>query len=786
MSTLNDPVSPTANPVQPQPAATGSADGSKDLGRGISSIKSRVANVATNIYQYDTGGNAPRSKELSPDDHFEDYDRAQLRDLTGEVVFDEDEIRRLEAALCEHHILVLTGEEEVGKATIATLLAARVDLTWQDLGGPILISSGLAMDVTVSLDKVSEDQGQYAGRLLIFRDAFASRNPDLLRIPQELDSRRLGRLQARLASCGTFLILTTDRSKLPGSDAEERLKGLEILQEVKGPGPVHLLKDLHRRAAALGLSAGEEDRESLVRTVAEHGPRVVADLRSVSRLKRFVQFYLLDVARNLLDLDEALARARNREAWLLSELPKDLESWAFALALVLAQPLPQPDGVPWYPFYRLWREIAGHLRRELRLPRQPRAAQDLMMSRELLDNVRALVRSAPYPVAATVQFEAAIDPANLWEVLLGSGRSLTSSLVPLLQTLAEKGETAVLEVAAQALGRIGRLSPKDLVAPLIFRWSDSQAPFHFHVALGHLLHGVFGEADPSYREGCLRQFRHSALSRHGKDTWPGAVALREIGRLDLSLAVGELVDMLGRELRDRLGSVSPDDREVLRIFEEHRRLIATRIGLVEEEEDRIREVLDLATPVLFNEEAQQQVLAAVQYSLVGLCFSRGPIRVLGELQRRLLERVGGRLGPLLTLLYLRPDGIEDTLERNKTSVALQSGEDGMTTGTVSVHNVVLFAAFEDGAVEILRNFLEGVFRGSEAFPGVIARSFRARFVRMLKAWANDAVLLGGTLEICVALFGELLASKDQELRELVFQLLQRDPTSPRRAQNFPN
>ena len=330
------------------------------------------------------------------------------------------------------------------------------------------------------------------------------------------------------------------------------------------------------------------------------------------------------------------------------------------------------------------------------------------------------------------------------------------------------------ETAARALGRIGRVDPMNVIFPLLHQWSESDAPNRHRVALGRMMQGILGGRDPEYRELCLRQLRYTSLWRSGKDVWPGAVALREIGRLDLALAVRELVDLLGRGLRDRPGHVSRLDREFLRAYEEQRRSGEREEGPVREE-DRIQEALQIATPVMFSGEEELHALAAVQFALVGLCLAGSPIRVLVELDRRLRERAEGKLLPLLPLLFLRTGGIADLLERNKTSMPLTEAEEGRATVTVSVNDLLFFASFEDGAMERLCEVLTTVFKGIDEFPGLIARSLKAKFVLLLKSLARDAVQIPDMQNACAMLFGLLLDSEDRELKETVFQMLKRDP-----------
>lgn len=762
------PAEPAAPPpLEPEGEAPPPAD-SGDFGSRIEEIRARTVNLGGTVHQYDVSifeRETSRPQELSPA-HFQVWDPQQLASFADEAVYDAEEVGRLEGALFERRLLVITGEEEVGKGAMALLLAARAGFRVGGACPQVLYSPGLGDDVSVSLDRLSEKGGRCAGRLLIFRDAFASQNEGLLRIPRELDPSQLVRLQQRLEASGTLLILTSDRARLPGADSEPRLKSLGILEVVKGPGRELLLRDLHRRAERLGLDQGASDE--VRRVVAEHGQRIVEELLSVPRIDRFVRFYLLEVAKANLPLEEALARVRNRETWLLSELSNDPEAWAFALALVLAQPLRSPDGVPWYPFYLLWREVVGHLRRELRLPREPRAAASLIVGRELLDRVRARVRRVP-PGADTVQFQSSVDPEALWEALLGPGRSLASSLAPLLQRLAEDGDFALRETAARALGRIGRVDPVNLVFPLIHRWSEPDAPFQRRATLGRMLQGIFSGRDVDYRELCLRQLRYTALWRAGKAVGPGVVALREIGRLDLALAVRELVDLLGRGLRDRLGHVSQHDREVLRYYEQRLRSEKDM-----DEERRLRKSLELAAAVMYGEDEELEVLDAVQFSIVGLCLSGSPIRVLKELRQRLQERAEGRLLPLLALLLLQTGGIADRLERNKTSLPVTEAEEGKAAVSAAINDLVLYASFEDGAVETLSEILATIFRGIGEFPGLIARSFKRRFELLLKSLARDAVQIPDIQNACAALFAALLDAEDRDLKEVVFQMLKRE------------
>ena len=184
-------------PPDPMEGTAPSAADPGNLGSRIEKILSRTANVAETVNHYEVsvfGRESSRPQDLSLDHHFQAWNCQELDDFAGNAVYEEEEIHRLEEALAEYRLLVITGEEEIGKGSIALLLAARLSTSTQ-----VFYSKGLGNDVAVSLERLSEKGGRCSGGLLIFRDAFVSQNQGLLRIPRELDSGQFGRLQQRLA-----------------------------------------------------------------------------------------------------------------------------------------------------------------------------------------------------------------------------------------------------------------------------------------------------------------------------------------------------------------------------------------------------------------------------------------------------------------------------------------------------------------------------------------------------------------------------------------------------------
>lgn len=755
------PTAPSDVPPSPVPAPTnGSPADREKVEAGIKEIMGRQVSLGGDINNILLGPQAP-ARDLSPE-HFKILEPRDLESLTDGVAFAHEDLERLEEILTGRRILVIAGEEEVGKGTMALLLASR--LRGSDLPRLTLCAEGLASEVRVSLDRMAGDRQAFGDRTIVFEDAFEARNRDLLRFVRALDPGRLDQLRGRLEEAGTYVIFTSDSSRLPGEDLLHLLSNLSVLHELRGPGPDEVRRFLAERARSLSLEAVDGACRSRVEAFLEQqSHRLMDDLRTIPRIARFLDSHLLQILVGGIEIEQALRKFRHRADWLLTDLAEDPEAWSFVLALVLAQPMPTPHGVPWFQLQRLWHVLCRHLRRELRSFGPAR----LVLDSVFLEKVGAEVRRSPFS-SDCVRFRAPIDPEALWEHLLGSGRALVGSVAPLLRELAEGNDFTLRECAARALGRIGRMDPRHMTYPLIHGWSHSSSEGH-HAALGLLFQGILAARDSEYGEACLYQLRRSIWNGYQIDA--GAVALREIGAVDLVLALGDLVEMLSGLLGEWKGQVRPEDHEVLRLAEQLRRLQAESSGAGREWMDKGRQI---ATPLLFDSRREQAGLDAVQYALVGLCFALDPVDVLAELRDQLARRAEGRLLPLLALLFLRQGGIADILERHKLPIPLlPDGAEGAKT--VRLGELVVALSRGTEAVRSLARVVEAVFRGTGTFPGWICRSFRERLRDLLKTWARESLEVPQIRDACTDLFAELLASSDSELKDLVFRLLQQDP-----------
>src|SRR5919106_5780836 len=101
--------SPGGGSPSPDPSPPAPTDASDNL--DIAKILADKVNVGNNVYDIEV--DLSRAKLLSRDSHFELWTGEELNRHTADAVFELEEIRRLEEALGEHRLLLITGEEEM-------------------------------------------------------------------------------------------------------------------------------------------------------------------------------------------------------------------------------------------------------------------------------------------------------------------------------------------------------------------------------------------------------------------------------------------------------------------------------------------------------------------------------------------------------------------------------------------------------------------------------------------------------------------------------------------------
>jgi hypothetical protein len=717
-----------------------------------------------------------RVEELSRR-HFAPY--AELKPLFGAAAYDEEELQRLECICERHRVAVIAGDPAVGKGTFARLVAARLSGA-SEPPRPVFETPPLAPEIHAPLRQLA-DGTTFEGGIWLFRDFLVTRHRDLQLFVDELNEVSLDSLGKHLTKAQAYLLLTSDNSHLE-EGVRVRLDALGILHVTKGPESGQVLRLLQRKAEMLAQPprADLEMRLEAKEIVDRKGADIVARLRTPPRVILFLERYLLKIAKKEITLDRALELAAGRvdhlAEWLLRDLVSDLETWAFALALVLAQPVPPHRGAPWLLVHELAQAIARHLRLLLR---EPRARGTVIEDEGRLDRLGAEVIRFPFPGWDVARFRDESYPEKLWRVLLGPGRELLSVLLPLLRRLAEDRSRSfeTRSLAACALGRGGELDARAVIFPALAEWSRSEREMDDYRIRGHLLQGVLGSPPSSFSEACLRQMRQSVETAMGERAWAPALTLGTLAETELSLAIDGLVLLAHANLVGLDLNLDRAEEDELRRNEE---LFTAALKSLEGQ----AKSLDLVTPILCrDEEDPLRALMAVQYALVGLCLFHGPLTPLRELASRLVVHDGGRLVALPALLLWRQGGIVDVLEGDY-ALSLTQGLSWRNSVQGVASRFLAAAAAEPNGAEELAELLSGSYLQTGKLPGTFARYLRSRLRDRVREWVLQIAATAGQPDVWQAgrtLCSTLLRSRVSGLKEDIHLLLREDPELTRRG-----
>lgn len=731
-------------------------------------LEARSLDVSGLLKKYEncTFGSEQEVTRTLSREHFKALGREDLARLAAEIVTDEAEVGEVVATLRETRLFFLVGERQLGKGALACSVAARLVHRESDLAGT-LVTAGVERSLRVDLDALIEEHGPFVGQVVVIEDAFDEGNQGLASFATQLDGSQRSLLRSRLEDAGSYLVLTSTPDRLPVG--VEQLESLGLATSLTPPAPQFLRKSILQRAAKRRSEEGSEvaSAEEVEALVADEKDRLVSRLRTVPRALRFVDSHLFRVVAGELSLEAALERLDDLEFWLLRELAEDLDAWSFTLALTLASSGSHSRWVPWLQLFKLWRVVRQALESELEGDRKKRtrSPESLLVDRRFLGRVRAMVARLPYPLGECVSFSDPTYPERLWEVLLGSGRALLALLHPRLRELAEGEDFALRELAARSLGRTGELDPNAVALPLLAAWTRKDAPRRFHLALGELLTGALRSEDPTYHRVCLHHLRRSLQRSSGPEVEAAIVSLSRLGQSELSVAMAEL----RRVAEKRLGHVVDDVQQLYREC-------ITLEGQLDMREDRLHEkLLALLADALFD-DFQLSVLQAVQYSLIGLCFARGPLHVFEEVLGWMDPGEGSSdgLAAMVVVLFLKPNGILEVLERNR--IAVEDPGDGSEHPSLpdSVSRIVVDGASREGMVA-LATFVEALYSRATDFPPLFRHQFQEKLLSLITRWGEQAPVSEEIRSRLVCLLGALLDSADEPLRKSVFHLLQHAP-----------
>ena len=711
--------------------------------------------------------------------HFTSF---ELEDIEKQgLFFEENEMTQLLRVITTQNILFLVGEPELGKTTLAQSVASQLKQQDDSLS-QILFSWNVDKNVIVKIDKIASNVQEYGHKMIIFKDAFASKHNDMINFVKELESlkERVKPITTKLRENHIFIVFTSDSEVMKTHEiTSKNLKRLGILHEMVPPDSNKLIQGICQQVDRFihsQLATHDSDKVEVLRQslTGEHATSVANKLRTMPRVIRFIEEYSLDIAQNQLSVEQALEQFDNLDIkkWFFKELATDFEAWCFALSLVLSYPSDVFDCY-WIQFYQFHRTLLKFLNRELRTTDEQEEQQTIGILPPdddiLLQKVRAEVKQQlSYPFADIIRFHDNSYLEQLWKVLLKSGRSILTLLIPLLKELTLNQDFYLQRSAAKALGRIGEMDRNYVVFPLIREGLRSEQD-SYHIAVGYIFQGILGSTDQDYHEDCLRQLRNFLSGDSGDKIWAGIMVLLMIGYVNLERSMRELKNVVAKKFRNKIrelktGNKQLQELEDLLISQSDR----TKYGDIVELQHK--ELLQMIAAEVFSKK-EQEILGAVQHCIVSLSLYLDPLQVMKELLDWMKEKPKD-IAPLVGLLFIRFNGIADELERKRITKAAVNKK-GNTSRIDS--RILLEASRSESSTQILTNFLEQIFISLSAFPSFFRRPLRLNFITLLKIWAMDACKIEKIRPTVENILVGLYRVMNKELQDAIYNLLTEDP-----------
>ncbi|MBZ5494580.1 MAG: hypothetical protein LAO76_26950 [Acidobacteriia bacterium] len=574
--------------------------------------------------------------------------RARLTRSTEEAeavrhIHDELTTSQFISILQESRILIISAEPNSGKSSTAIYLAHRLRLCDPELKEEITQVFPLDAAVQINLAEAVQQEESFCRCVIFFKDFLTGQNRALREFLEGLDQRLADSLCRELKARGSYLIFTTDDHFIESISSQ--LQALRLCIPLPRLGSAKLSEALNSilKEIQIDVTLTQEQRD-----------QVLLYGKTVPRIRRFVREYLSIVVEGKSTVERAFSRMDQVSLWL-KYLAADFEAWNVAFVLGLVQPVSGPQGVPWTEFQELYSALLKPIHKWTGTPekyfvyRPERLCDD-----ELLTKARVTIKPSA-DGRDMVQFQDQAFLEALWPAFLHQTRRLMTSLLPILRQLAQEENLSLRIHAARILGRIGEMDPAAIILPLISEWTHANSVRWRQATVGYLFQGIMHSTNETYMSNCLADLERMGQSDDTDEIWTAIAALKQIGILDLPLAMARLKNIAEAKLAVYL---SHND-EILRIMQnierEFKKPNHTR-----------KEAFQLIAAHEFLKELgfallrhHGPVFFAMQYSLVALCLAKGPIEVFTELRKWLRGNEG--LRSLVCLLYLQSDGIADEL-----------------------------------------------------------------------------------------------------------------------------
>ncbi len=750
----------------PQPSSSGSGtNASPTAGNTVPTAvvpapETHVHQTVKVIQEVMLNGAQPVLSFFLPEGNIErKLDRGDEMRCAEDVIYDAEFVRKAETVLRRHRFILISGEPESGKITMAIYLACRIredGLVPEDT----FVYSPHDHDVKINL-AVLADEKKLQGRIIIFRDALDLGNASLLHFLGTGEA--LANITGGFEKAGSYIIFTASQHTLPPGCQGALPNDLRPTLPLPGAEALHsgvahligrfLLEESHRQW-----------RDQKVETATVQ--RIAAWALTMSRAQQFINRHFGDVLSGT-PLEEAFQRFESLIPWFRknafdrsprndSELRLHREAWIYCLALVVAQPL-GPEGVPCYEFLLLYEALRRHLLGPSRIGLSRRAYREA----ELQRLAHAEVVRKPSGVRDLIFFKDTRATDQLWKVLLTDFRSLALGLVPTLLKLAEQPGLARYR-AAQAIGRIGLIDGQEISERNLSRWADKD-DWSIQVLAGYLVQGALRTGDISYRD-CVLNYLEGLIA--DEKAWTAVAAYKQLGRIEISLALNRLKRVADILLQRAFEKSQAIDNKI-----NHFEKQLANSGSVKEvlgNIARIDYLLGLYRDIFDDEE---EIAQALTYALVSLAITEGPAPVLEALARWSLGTP--QMSWFVCQVFLQEEGIAYYLTKRKVILPSMGSVDWGESRRCSA--ILASLADDPVAIRVLAGFLEKMYTGLiDFFSNEGVHELTHVITDYLKAWIKESLRVPTCRSAMVVLAGSLLHSPVAELRNRISDWLAAD------------
>jgi energy-coupling factor transporter ATP-binding protein EcfA2 len=670
--------------------------------------------------------------------------------VSSRYVYDEAFADGLLATLNQHRFLLLTGEDDSGKTSMARYLAGRLreEANFQR---NTLVYGPQRKEVRLHLPSLLQKEENLHGRVLVFRDALEYQNPFVGSFLISMKAETVTSLTQDLARIECYLIMTAASSSLPGGCATNMPAWLRpslpplapelVLQGVEAHLSLFFEQNTDQSLAGRQVSAEQKQQ------IAERG-------RTISWAARFIDSQLISILRGEKSVADAFVEFDSMSSWFQTSAVNNLEAWMYCLASVLADPLSSKEGVPWTEFFIMYDAVRNHLLQH----RRPKAKERPFDEPALQTSSGITTKRDRTYARDLVLFKEASDVDRYWRILLTQFRALLTDLVPVLVELTGHDSPFVRSRAAQALGRIGFIDARAIAKPWLEAWSRSKN-WQERSLVGYAVQGILSAGAADYRNFVL-EWLDDCIERR-EQSWATVAAFKQIGMVDLSLGIEKLREVA----RNKLAPVLEEDRKIDRRLQQlGRQLAETGVPL-----SKVIVLLNEYYRGLFDDA--QEIAPTFKYAIVALAMNELP-SVLAHLSRWALGTSG--MGALVCLLFLQKEGIADELTARKQWLATPQADGSRKDSTC---NMVLASIIDSPeAVRVLATFLGDMYAALLDFsPPDLAALLKNLLFDYCKVWIHEALPIPSCRAAMVELVGRLLKSNVEDLWQRTYEWLTSDP-----------